>query len=60
MKFVSQPTKRAHFASLQHFSPYIFEPDAAFGDSDNPRLQGMVAGLEQIKQNAQAYAGATL
>lgn len=53
MKFVSQPTKPAHFASLQHFSPYIFEPDAAFVDSDDPRLQGMVAGLGQIKQRTE-------
>ena len=53
MKFVSQPTKPAHFASLQRFSPYVFEPDAAFVESDDQRLRGMVNGLDRIKREAQ-------
>ncbi len=53
MKFVAQPTKPAHFASLLHFSPYVFAPDAALTQSDRPRLQGMVAGLAELQQQAQ-------
>ncbi|MEZ4866758.1 MAG: phytanoyl-CoA dioxygenase family protein [Caldilineaceae bacterium] len=49
MKFVSRPTKAAHIASLQHFSPYIFTPEAAFTQSDHPRLRAMVAGLDQLQ-----------
>jgi len=52
MKFVSLPTKAAHFASLLHFSPYVFEPEAAFVQSDRPRLQGMVASIGELKQKA--------
>jgi len=54
MKFVSQPTKPAHFASLRHYSPYLFEPDPLFAESADQRLRGMVAGLEQIQQTALA------
>jgi ectoine hydroxylase-related dioxygenase (phytanoyl-CoA dioxygenase family) len=54
MKFVSQPTKAAHFASLLRFSPYIFEPDPIFAHSDQPRLRQMVAGLARLKELAQA------
>ncbi len=53
MKFASQPTKAAHFASLVRFSPHIFEPESTFVHSDQPRLRDMVAGLAQLK--AQAY-----
>ncbi len=57
MKFASQPTKAAHFASLLHFSPYIFEPEPTVVNSDQPRLRGMVANLAQLKR--QAYAQKT-
>ena len=52
MKFVSRPTKAAHFASLRHFSPYVFAPDPVFANSDDPRLQALVAGLATLKQEA--------
>lgn len=54
MKFVSRPTKAAHFVSLLRFSPYVFEPDAALVHSDHVRLRGMVAGLAELKRQAQA------
>lgn len=52
MKFVSRPTKATHFASLRHFSPYVFEPEPVFVHSDQARLRAMVAGLAQLKQEA--------
>lgn len=56
MKFVSRPTKAAHLASLRQFSPYVFEPEALFANSDQPRLRNMVTGLAQLKQEAQRLA----
>lgn len=54
MKFVSQPTKAAHLASLLRFSPYVFAPDPVFAQSEQPRLRQMVAGLAQLQAMAQA------
>lgn len=54
MKFVSQPTKAAHLASLLRFSPYVFEPEPVFVNSDQARLRGMVAGLAHLKRQAEA------
>lgn len=52
MKFVSRPTKPAHFASLKQFSNYIFHPEPALTSSAHSRLQGLVAGLVALHEQA--------
>lgn len=52
MKFVSQPTKPAHFASLKQLSNYVFYPEPALSNSEQPRLRSMVAGLAALRERA--------
>ncbi|MCZ6676775.1 MAG: phytanoyl-CoA dioxygenase family protein [Candidatus Poribacteria bacterium] len=45
LKFAALPTTGAHMASLQRWSPYALKPDAAFVNSDRPRIRGMMENI---------------
>jgi ectoine hydroxylase-related dioxygenase (phytanoyl-CoA dioxygenase family) len=52
LKFAARPA--SDLASLQQWSPYALRPASSFGDSDEPRLQRMVAGLADLREHAAA------
>ncbi len=48
LRYAAKPTTTEYIASLRRLSPYTFQPDAAFLNSDRPRIRGMVAGLVEL------------
>ena len=48
LKFAAKPTTEAHMVSLRRWSPYALKPNAAFANSDRPRIQSMMEGVPGV------------
>jgi hypothetical protein len=52
LKFAAKPTTDEHLASLVRYTSNIFDPDAAFVNSDRPRIREIVCPLLDLKSRA--------
>jgi ectoine hydroxylase-related dioxygenase (phytanoyl-CoA dioxygenase family) len=51
LKFAVRPTTEVHITSLRRWSPYAFEPDEAFLNSEHPRIRRMVENLVELGEH---------